>query len=294
MLQTLSIDEGRPLQDHFVIRGRTIAFAEILNETFFGSNKIDELGEAFRRNTPFPYLVFEGLFSPVLLELMAADFDDLGPDQLRRYNNINEKKISTRTNCRLGNAAQLYFNTVYSGAFIDFLQRITGIEGLTPDPGLSGGGLHEIPKGGKFSLHTDFNQHSVTKLENRLVFITYLNKDWLPSYGGALELWSMDEEKCMVEIPPNFGRSVLFVQSSKSLHGHPQPVNAPNGRTRRSAATYFYTNGRADGETTRFHTTQFFKPLTRTQYEKIVNAIKYWAPPIMVEAIQTLKARVWK
>ena len=42
--------------------------------------------------------------------------------------------------------------------------------------------------GGKFALRTDFTQHTMTKLENRLIFITYLNKDWLPSYGGALEL----------------------------------------------------------------------------------------------------------
>lgn len=294
MLQTRSIDDGRLLQDHFVIGGRTLDIEEILNEAFLASNTIDELSETFRRNAPFPHIVFDGLFSPVLLELIASEFDALRPDQLRRYNNINEKKIATKANCQLGPAAQLYFNTIYSGAFVDFLQRITGIEGLIPDPGLSGGGLHEIPKGGRFGLHTDFNQHSVTKLENRLVFITYLNKDWLPSYGGMLELWSMDEQKCGAEILPTFGRSILFAQSSKSLHGHPKPVDAPNGRTRRSAAAYFYTNGCAEGETTLFHTTQFFKPLTRTQYDRIANAVKYVVPPIIVEAIQALKAGLRK
>lgn len=292
MLQTRSIDDGRQLQDYFSIGGRTLGFSEILNEAFFTSNRIDELRDIFRHNKPFPHIVFDGLFSPVLLELMAAEFDDLRPEQLRRYNNINEKKIATKANCRLGTAAQLYFNTIYSGAFFDFLQRITGIEGLIPDPGLTSGGLHEIPSGGRFELHTDFNQHSVTKLENRLVFITYLNKDWLPSYGGALELWSMDEQKCMAEIQPIFGRSILFAQSSKSLHGHPNPVDAPNGRTRRSAAAYFYTNGCAAGETTLFHTTQFFKPLTRTQYDKISNTIKYLAPPVLIEAIRAVKARL--
>ena len=106
-------------------------------------------------------------------------------------------------------------------------------------------------------MHVDFNQHSVTRLANRLVFITYLNKDWLPSYGGGLELWDVEKNEPVVEILPEFGRSVLFYQSSKSLHGHPKPVAAPNGRPRRSAAAYFYSNGRSDDEDLNFHTTQF-------------------------------------
>jgi Rps23 Pro-64 3,4-dihydroxylase Tpa1-like proline 4-hydroxylase len=157
---------------------------------------------------------------------------------------MNEKKLATRPFSRLGNASELYFNTIHSGRFIDFLQQITGIAGLITDPGLDGGGLHSIPTGGKFALHTDFNQHTVTKLENRLIFITYLNKDWLPSYGGALELWNIEEEKCEAEVFPLFGRSILFHESKRSLHGHPKPVEAPNGRPRRSACTAYYTNGR--------------------------------------------------
>jgi hypothetical protein len=101
-----------------------------------------------------------------------------------------------------GYAAQINFNTIHSGVFVDLRQQITGIDGLIPDPALDNGGLHESQTGGKFAMHIDFNQHFVTKLDARLVFITYLNKDWLPSYGGALELWSADEGKCKVEIEP--------------------------------------------------------------------------------------------
>jgi Rps23 Pro-64 3,4-dihydroxylase Tpa1-like proline 4-hydroxylase len=75
------------------------------------------------------------------------------------------------------------------------------------------------------AMHVDFNQHEVTRLDNRLVFITYLNKDWLPAYGGALELWSAEEEKYKVEVLPVFGRSVLFAHSSRSLHCYPAPVS---------------------------------------------------------------------
>lgn len=280
---------GAEGEDHIVINGVRLDLKNILNPDLLGLKKVEAFAETFRTADPFPHIVFEGLFSPKLLELMYADFDKLNWSQWRRYDNLNERKLGSLPNTRFGNAAQLYFNTVYSGPFINFLGQVTGIIGLIPDPGLHAGGLHEIPPGGKFALHTDFNQHPVTRLDNRLVFITYLNKDWLASYGGGLELWSMDEDQCKKVVEPNLGRSILFYQSSKSLHGHPQPVDAPNGRPRRSAAAYFYSNGRSDNETTEFHTTIFPRPIRLTKREKLVNAVKYVTPPILIDTGRRLK-----
>lgn len=279
--------------DHAVIGGRTLLFDDILNDAFFTPGKITELSASFKNNKPFPHLIFENLFSPVLLEMMYEDFDHLKKDELRAFKNLHEKKYASMPYALLGNASELYFNTINSTKFITFLEEITGIGGLLPDPTRSGGGLHQIPTGGKFAMHVDFNQHSITKLDNRLVFITYLNKDWLPSYGGALELWNADEEKCEVEVHPVFGRSVLFAHSSKSLHGHPNPVDAPNGRPRRSAAAYYYSNGRSDGESTDFHTTIILKRRKVERRERIVTSIKYMTPPVVVDGIQKLKA-LWR
>ena len=293
MLQSnlAKVDHFQP--DSVVIGGRTLEFDSILNDAFFTPRKIAELSKRFKHNKPFPHLVFDNLFSPDLLELMLFDFDRLKSNDLLLYNNTNEKKFGTRPFTRLGHASQLYFNTIHSARFVSFLEQITGIEPLIADPGLNNGGLHAIPTGGKFAVHIDFNQHEYTKLDNRLVFITYLNKDWLPSYGGTLELWDIEEEKCEAEVSPIFGRSVLFAHSSKSLHGHPTPVAAPDRRPRRSAAAYFYTHGRSDGENPDFHTTLIFQRRKGSRSDKIAASIKYVTPPVIVDAIQKLKA-LWK
>jgi Rps23 Pro-64 3,4-dihydroxylase Tpa1-like proline 4-hydroxylase len=277
--------------DCAIIGGNIIAFDEILNESYLAPDKIKELRETFKHNTPYPHLVFEGLFSPVLLELIYSEFDSLKWKDWRRYDTINERKYGTQPNTCFGRAAELYFSTIHSSTFVNFLQQVTGIEGLIPDVTLRNGGLHEIPTGGKFAVHTDFNQHMVTGLSNRLVFITYLNKDWLPSYGGALELWSAEEGKCKVKVEPTFGRSILFAQTGKTLHGHPDPVNAPDGCPRRSAAVYFYSNGRPDAEeSTDYHNTVFALPVTLTQRE----AVKYVIPPFIVDAVRKLKTKFAK
>src|ERR1700693_2139640 len=127
---------GRLGPDHILIGARVLELDTILNEAFFVPDKIKELSETFRHNTPFPHLVVEDLFSPVLLELMYEDFDLLKKDDFLVYRNLNEKKLRTRPFSRLGHACELYYSTVNSARFINFLAGISGIDGLITDPGL--------------------------------------------------------------------------------------------------------------------------------------------------------------
>jgi hypothetical protein len=100
----------------------------------------------------------------------------------------------------------------------------------------------------------------------------------------------METGICQAEIDPVFGRSILFLQSSKSLHGHPKPVEAPGGRSRRSAAAYFYSNGRNDGDGAKFRTTCFPVPIICSRSDKVRNAVKYVTPPVLVDAFRNLKS----
>jgi len=277
------------LHDHVIINSVRLNLDDLINQDYMNQKTVRKLHETFANNKPFPHLVFEGLFSPTLLELVNSEFDSLKWGDWQSYDTSNERKFGSRPNTRFGPATQLYFNTIYSGPFVRLMTGVTGIEGLVPDPELHAGGLHEIPTGGKFAVHTDFNQHPVTHLDNRLVFITYLNKGWEAGFGGALELWCPDEDICKVAVEPVFGRSVLFYQSSRSPHGHPTPVCAPEGRTRRSAAAYFYSNGRSDGETTEFHSTVITKQIKLEGREKVVRNLKYFTPPAVVDAVRKVK-----
>jgi hypothetical protein len=142
-----------------------------------------ELRQKFSTAKPFQHVVIDQLFQPEFLEKILEDFS-VGFGDWVRYNTKDEVKRGTRPNAKLGAGSQRYFDVIHRGQFVQFLSAVTGIDGLLPDPSLFGGGLHEIPSGGRFSVHTDFNRHPVTALDNRLVFITYLNKDWEASYGG--------------------------------------------------------------------------------------------------------------
>lgn len=255
----------------------------VFNRAWFGRARTAQLRAEFAAAEPFPHLVIDHLFRDSLLDLVVAEFDQMRFGDWVRYDSANEVKRGTRPAVELGPAAQAYVDAIHRAAFLGFLGEVTGIGGLIPDPTLKGGGLHEIPSGGRFGVHIDFEKHPVTLLDNRLVLITYLNKDWDPAWGGALELWSDRENRCVKQVEPLFGRTILFAHSSRSLHGHPEPIRAPEGRARRSIAAYFYTNGRPEGESDGRLSTRFHAPLTYGRWGRTMAGVKYLTPPALVQ-----------
>jgi hypothetical protein len=128
-----------------------------------------------------------------------------------------------------------------SATFVEFLEKISGIEGLIVDPAHNGCGLHSTGPGGRLMIHTDVNRHphSRQRLHQVLNLIVYLNEDWEESYEGQLELWTADRRPCKT-ILPIANRAVLFETSTRSFHGHPEPLACPEGRRRNSLAVYYY------------------------------------------------------
>lgn len=270
------------------IGGSTLPISEILNQGAIADAAVYRT--SFLAGQPFPHVVFENLFSDTLLDMVSKEFDDL--EDWKELKNTREATMRSRPAQALGPASQIYFDTVNSGRFIRFLADVTNIAGLVPDPLLRGGGLHESRPGGKFDLHLDFTKHPVTDLDNRLVMITYLNRNWLPEYGGALELWNVAENCCEKAIEPVFGRTILFYQSPTSLHGHPKPLTPPPGRTRRSVAAYYYSNGREDGLAAERYSTFFAPASGNLPASKVSRTMSYLLPPVLVDAGRMAKRLV--
>ena len=101
--------------------------------------------------------------------------------------------------------------------FIEFLSHVTGVDNFIPDPLFYGGGLHdETRNGGRFEIHIDFNKHYQALLDNEIVIINYLNKDWQASGRrvGIMGCWHAQSE---VEVLPERGITVILRHDLKSL-----------------------------------------------------------------------------
>jgi hypothetical protein len=210
--------------------------------------------EIFRTAQPFPHIVLDGLFGDEELRRVVAEFPPPLAEGWRRFDNANERKLGYfHESSHITPATRGFLDAMNSFETLLFLEALTGIEGLIPDPYFGGGGLHQIERGGFLNIHADFNVHPKLRIDRRLNVLIYLNEEWREDYGGHLELWDAGLTACQQRILPIFNRTVIFATDDTSFHGHPQPLACPPSMTRKSLSLYYYTAG----VTTPAHDTRF-------------------------------------
>ena len=214
-----------------------------------------ELSDTYRNGKPFPHIVIDDFLPPEILDVCLSEFPSKLKDVDEYFDRDQERYKAQFNPDALTESVRGLFYSFNSKPFIRVLENITGIKGLIPDPYFLGAGFHEIGQGGHLSIHVDFNHHKVMNLERRINVLIYLNKDWEDSYGGQLELWNRDMSECVESVLPLFNRCAIFSTIADSYHGNPQPINHPDGVTRKSIALYYYTSTWSDAK--RDKTTQF-------------------------------------
>jgi hypothetical protein len=215
------------------------------------------LHERYVHARPFPHVAVDGLFDDELLRGVLAEFPT--PDEIDwvRFDNATERKLGYDYRSRLRPRLHRFLLEMNTAPVLEFLEALTGIRGLIPDPYYGGAGPHQILPGGFLKVHVDFNWHPLLRLDRRLNLLVYLNDDWREEYGGHLELWNADLTACERRILPLFNRTVVFSTTESSYHGHPTPLSCPPDRTRKSVSLYYYTNGRPEEEKAAPHDTIF-------------------------------------
>jgi hypothetical protein len=199
------------------------------------------LAEEYAQAQPFPHAVIDGIFPEAVTQALLAHFppDAKANDKVyeKGYGGTHKRQISPYDCDEVIRSAFALFN---SAAMLQFIEALTGIKGLLPDPYFSGGGLHETSSGGLLGIHADFQVNEGLQLYRRVNMLVYLNPDWKPEYGGELELWDRGMQAKQVSVQPLFNRCVIFNTDADSFHGHPDPLTTPDGVTRKSLALYYY------------------------------------------------------
>jgi hypothetical protein len=204
--------------------------------------EIDRLREAYQAASPYPHIVLDDFLEPPVAQAAMAEFPSVNPEQWTNYIHVNERKFSNTDASTWGPTLQCVLEELNSPRFVQFVGKLLGVDDLIADPSLEGGGLHQSATGGFLNIHADYTVHPHNRnWLRRANILLYLNEDWKPEYGGALELWSADMKECVEKILPVANRVVIFTTSATAFHGHPVPMRCPEGVTRRSLALYYFS-----------------------------------------------------
>lgn len=212
---------------------------------------------AYQSAAPFPHIVMDDFLSPDALDMVLSEFPRHSDIDWHTIDNAQQRKLSCSDENKMGPHTRHLLYLFNSSTFINFIEALTGISGLIPDPHFKGGGMHQIVRGGHLGVHADFNIYERLKLDRRLNILLYLNKNWREEYGGHLELWDTKMTRCEKKILPIFNRCVVFSTTDFSYHGHPDPLKCPDEMSRKSLALYYYSNGRPASERSAGHSTLF-------------------------------------
>lgn len=197
------------------------------------------LSADFARAEPFPHVVIDDFIDRDLLRRVAGAFPQRPPSVPIETEYQHFKSTFMPQDIDSGLIRNLLAELTQE-AMLGFVEAVTGIGHLVPDPYFIGAGLHETRPGGYLAVHADFNLSQRMRTQRRANLIVYLNDDWNEAWGGHLELWDRKARHCVKRVAPLMGRAVLFQTDLDGFHGHPQPLACPQDRARRSIAMYYF------------------------------------------------------
>lgn len=245
----------------------------------------------YRSAGPFPHIKLDGLFSDALLDQAVAELPAASA-RWTTYNTVNESKQVCSDASLFGPTAEIIVHALNSAPFVRFLERLTGITGLIPDPHLHAAGYMKVSPGGFLGLHYDFATQRELKLDRRINVLLYLNRDWDPAWGGSLELHSndpvTDPNHQEVRIEPFFNRVAIF-NTPNALHGHRQQLTCPKGRSRLCLSWYYYTAPPVPGWAARSKAVEFRGPMDPRRFA--IKAANMLTPPIVFEMVRKVREK---
>lgn len=193
---------------------------------------------------PYPHAVIDDFLDRDVARRLMTEFPPIDRSSWINWVHVNELKFGRSDRASFPPTIGRVVDELHSRPFIAWLERLTGIAGLLPDPSLEGSGLHQSGRGGFLNIHTDFTGHPHQPTwRRRLNFLLYLNEGWEDGFGGHLEMWSRDMSRCVRKVAPLLNRAVVF-ETSGAFHGHPEPMACPPEVTRKSIAVYYFTEER--------------------------------------------------
>jgi len=221
---------------------QTVQQADRLFPYLRWSSQLPVLAGPYGERSPVPHVLLTDFLEPEVAGAMAEEFPAPNTEAWTQYKHHNENKLGMAKRELFPPSLGEVTDELNSPGFVSWLSALTGIPDLVSDPSLEGGGLHQSSRGGFLNVHTDFSHHHYHKHWRRRVnLILYLNPEWHEEWGGAIELWDVGMRSCVAKYSPLFNHALIFNTNEKSLHGFPEPLDCPEGVSRKSVALYYYT-----------------------------------------------------
>lgn len=227
-----------------------------------------ELQKQYRSHPDYSLLTLDNFIPKDLVALMAKELDDLPLEECKHFtragscmyefNNVDRTPVQDAV-----------VHALHSSTFIKWLQEVTDTVDLIPDPHLIGAGYMKSFNGDSLKIHTDFNWNEELRLHRMLSVVIYLNEEWEEDWGGQLQFYDTKRNKVHTKVPVGAGNCVIWNYNNFAFHGYPDPMNCPEGVSRKGIRFFYYvSNAKHDDKHPPHRSLYWYDDKTGTPYDQ--------------------------
>jgi Rps23 Pro-64 3,4-dihydroxylase Tpa1-like proline 4-hydroxylase len=193
-------------------------------------------------NNPFPHIYIDNFLPNDIAIILSRAYPKLKESEssFKLHSNKNVQRHFLEDVRKFSDPLRVFANAISSRSFLLFLEVLSGIKAIIPDPYFLGGGAMITGRGGFLNVHADFNWNQKLQLWRKINVLFYLTEDWQEDWKGNLELWSINKIHKEKAIAPFFNRVVIFTTTSNSFHGQPEPLECPLENPRKVFSAFYY------------------------------------------------------
>ena len=198
-----------------------------------------KLAKKYRLAKPIPHISIDNLVKKKHLIAAHKEFEKVKTHQWRVFTRNNSYMEECYEFTDLPNLRDMIHN-FNSTEFIKWLEALSGIKGLIPDPHGVGGGIMRCKTGDHLKIHTDFNWNDELRLHRVMSIILYFSKNWKKEWNGDLQFWDQQRKKMIRHYYPEQGRILIWNYHKRGFHGHPIPLATPKNIYRDGLRMFYF------------------------------------------------------
>ena len=214
---------------------------QIINHIINTFSNSKQLKENYKNHFNYNLLLLDNFLTKDVTSLLSEELDNIPLEKCKHftrakscmyeYNNLDDTPIQDLT-----------IQALHSSTFIKWLENITGIEKLIPDPHLIGAGYAKSFCGDSLKIHSDFNWNEQLQLHRKVSIVIYLNDNWKEEWGGQLNFYDTKRKKINTTVPIKFGNCVIWGYNNLAFHGYPEPIQCPENVSRKCLRLFYYVS----------------------------------------------------
>lgn len=231
-------------------------------------NNTEQLRAQFASAEPVPMLVQDNFLDASTAHKLSTESQDLAPNLWTQFT----RRGSYMDECKQLEHAPVLRQTVEqlnSSTMLNWLSKVTGIQGLVPDPHLTGAGYSRSYRGDTLQVHNDFNWNEQLRLHRSLSMIIYITPEWEHTWGGSLDFYTQDQTQIVTSVHTLFNRMLLWQYTPWAYHGYAQPIQCPPNQSRRTLRLFYYVSNSTHNPDDPPHRSQYwFDPAQGGAYDR--------------------------